>query len=193
MELTRRVSLQRPTRLDLTRLYDANAWYWDSLPHRISYGYAYIQLFKQLARDGWLRGMSDTSKVLDCGIGAGLLTDALLRTANKHFETYGIDLSQKLLLRAKAQLMLSGAVLRTVPGDIHSLPFRDGEMEMVLSALMLEHMPEPLDALREMIRVAKHGAPLGRPIGSIRKAWMSACKAAGVEGKLTSGAPPSET
>src|SRR5712691_10325128 len=95
---------------DLTRLYDTTAWYWDSLPHRISYGYAYVQLFKHLEKDGWLRDMGDPARVLDCVIGTGLFSHALLRTVNRRFEVCGIDLSEKMLARARARLMRRGAV-----------------------------------------------------------------------------------
>lgn len=157
-----RISVHRvhPSRLDLTRLYDTTAWYWDSLPHRISYGYAYGQLFKRLEKDGWLRDMGNPTRVLDCGIGTGLFSDALLRTVNRRFEVCGIDLSEKMLAKARARLMRRGAAFRINSGNVHSLPFGSEAMDLVISGLMLEHVPAPIEALREMTRVARVGATL---------------------------------
>jgi demethylmenaquinone methyltransferase/2-methoxy-6-polyprenyl-1,4-benzoquinol methylase len=151
---------RRLTKAELAHLYDTTAWYWESLPHRISYGYAYFQLFKRLESDGWLRDLKHARTVLDCGIGAGLLSDALLRTVRHRPEVCGVDLSRKLLARAQKRLRDLGASVRTFSGDVHSLPFAGGGMDLVISALMLEHVAEPLKALREMTRVARKGATL---------------------------------
>jgi demethylmenaquinone methyltransferase/2-methoxy-6-polyprenyl-1,4-benzoquinol methylase len=157
-----RISVRRsyPDASDLRRIYDTTAWYWDSLVHRIAYGKAYFRLFERLERDGWLREMGDPARVLDCGIGTGLFSDGLLRAVNRRFEICGVDLSEKMLARARSRLMQRNLLPRLELGDAHRLPFRNGEMDMVISALMVEHVPKPLDALCEMTRVARPGAPL---------------------------------
>jgi demethylmenaquinone methyltransferase/2-methoxy-6-polyprenyl-1,4-benzoquinol methylase len=159
---TWRISVRRllPTTLDLTRLYNASAWYWDSPLHTIPFGHAYVQLFKRLVSDGWLSEMGDPWRVLDCGIGTGLFSDALLRTVRRRFEICGVDLSATMLARARSRLMRRGVLPRLESGDAHSLPFCSDEMDLVISALMLEHVPAPLEALREMTRVARPGATL---------------------------------
>jgi ubiquinone/menaquinone biosynthesis C-methylase UbiE len=145
---------------DLRRLYDATAWYWDSPVHRICYGLAYVRLFKRLKRDGWLAGMRDPARVLDCGIGTGLFSDALRRALGSRFECCGVDISEQMLARARARLSRSSVPPRLEVADGASLPFRDGEMDVVISALMLEHSPAPAEALHEMTRVARGGAAL---------------------------------
>jgi hypothetical protein len=92
---TWRISVWRlpPSPSELRRLYDTTAWYWNSFLHRMPFGSAYVRLFKQLEKDGWLGGTGDTTRVLDCGVGTGLFSGALLRTVNRRFEICGIDLS----------------------------------------------------------------------------------------------------
>jgi ubiquinone/menaquinone biosynthesis C-methylase UbiE len=159
---TWRISVWRlpPSPSEVRRVYDTTAWYWDSCLHRIPFGYAYIRLFKRLEKDGWLGGTGDTARVLDCGMGTGLFSAALLRTANRRFEICGIDLSSKMLAKARSRLIRRGVTPRLECGDVRSLPGREGEMDVVMSALMLEHAPNPLAALREMVRVARPGATL---------------------------------
>jgi ubiquinone/menaquinone biosynthesis C-methylase UbiE len=149
-----------PSPSELRRLYDTTAWYWDSCLHRIPFGYAYVRLFKRLEKDGWLGGTGDTARVLDCGMGTGLFSAALLRTVHRRFEVWGIDLSPKMLAKARCRLIRRGLTPQLECGDVRSLPCREGEMDVVMSALMLEHAPDPLVALGEMVRVARPGATL---------------------------------
>ncbi|MGB5973639.1 MAG: class I SAM-dependent methyltransferase, partial [Nodosilinea sp.] len=51
-------------------------------------------------------------------------------------------------------------------GNIRRLPFADASFDAVIFAHVLEHMAEPVETLREMIRVLKPGAPL---IGSVTR------------------------
>jgi ubiquinone/menaquinone biosynthesis C-methylase UbiE len=159
---TWRISVWRlpPSPSELRRLYDTTAWYWNSFLHRMPFGSAYVRLFKQLEKDGWLGGTGDTTRVLDCGVGTGVFSGALLQTVNRRFEICGIDLSPKMLAKARSRLIRRGLALRLECGDVCSLPCREGEMDVVISALMLEHAPNPLAALREMVRVARPGATL---------------------------------
>ena len=45
-------------------------------------------------------------------------------------------------------------------GNIRHLPFADESFDAITFAHVLEHMAEPIETLREMIRVLKPGAPL---------------------------------
>jgi ubiquinone/menaquinone biosynthesis C-methylase UbiE len=159
---TWRISVWRlpPSPSELRRRYDTTAWYWDSFLHRIPFGSAYVRLFNRLEKDGWLGGTGDTTRVLDCGVGTGLFSGALLRTVNRRSEICGTDLSPKMLAKAGSRLIRRGVTPRLECGDVRSLPCREGEMDVVMSALMLEHAPNPLAALREMVRVAQPGATL---------------------------------
>jgi ubiquinone/menaquinone biosynthesis C-methylase UbiE len=98
--------------------------------------------------------------VLDCGIGAGLLSEALFHIADCQPELNGVDLSSNLLALSAAKFNGQGAQARLVFGDICRLPYRNEQMDLVMSGLVLEHVAQPVDAVREMARVLRHSAPL---------------------------------
>lgn len=136
----------------LAELYDRNATYWDSALYRLAYFGAYVRLFRQLMREGVL---SQPQRVLDCGIGAGILSEALARAADTPVQLHGVDLSPKLLAVAAAKFRAQGVAAEFALADIRQLPYRDERMDAVVSALVLEHVPEPVDAIKEMARVLR--------------------------------------
>lgn len=138
----------------LVELYDATTWYWESRFYRRLYAPAYRALFGRLARRGWLEECG-TLQVLDCGIGAGLLSACLIDVLGRQHAVYGIDSSRGMLQRAGARLRRAGVVPQLALADICRLPFRDRLMDLVMAALVLEHVPRPSEALREMIRTAR--------------------------------------
>jgi ubiquinone/menaquinone biosynthesis C-methylase UbiE len=160
MELTIgtwRISIRRiaASEADVARLYDRTAWYWDSPAHRMAFRRAYSQLFERLRQDHLPPAAETLSRVLDCGIGTGLLSEALLRITATPFDLYGIDLSGKMLARARSRLQRWGRRVHLQQGDVSALPYGDGEMDLVIGALVLEHVRDPLRALRQMARVLR--------------------------------------
>lgn len=91
-------------------------------------------------------------RVLDIGCGAGNMPKAI-----KHYrpdlEVWGTDLSQAALKAALAQP--EGA--RFVASGGERLPFPDGFFDAVTMFDVLEHIPDPLGALREIRRVLRPG------------------------------------
>ena len=132
--------------MKLVEVYDRNAGYWDSWLYRTVYFRPYIRLLHTLKREG---GLGRPVRVLDCGIGAGLLSEAFLHIADWRTALNGIDISSKLLTISAAKFNGHGTQARLVLGDICRLPYRNEEMDLVLSGLVLEHVPLPLDAVRE--------------------------------------------
>jgi ubiquinone/menaquinone biosynthesis C-methylase UbiE len=98
--------------------------------------------------------------VLDCGIGAGLLSEALLHIADWQIDLNGVDLSSNLLAMSAAKFNCQGAQARLVFSDVCRLPYRNEQMDLVMSGLVLEHVAQPLDAVREMARVLRQRGPL---------------------------------
>jgi SAM-dependent methyltransferase len=147
-----------PSPAALRRLDDPTAWYGDSCLHRLPFGAAYVRLFKRLPPDGGLGGTGDPARVLDGGVGTGLFSGARRRTVNRRVESCGIELAPKMLAKARSRLIRRGVTPRLARGDGRSRPGREGETDVAMRALRLEHAPDPLAALRETVRVARPGA-----------------------------------
>lgn len=98
-------------------------------------------------------------KALDLGCGTGRHA---LWLAAAGAEVTAIDFSEGMLARAKAK---TGAErIRFIVHDVHEpLPLMDGEFDLVVSGLVLEHLRELIPFFAEMKRVLRPG---GRAIVS---------------------------
>ena len=107
-------------------------------------------------------GLQPGERVLDVGCGPGSLTVPAARKVGKDGKAAGIDASPEMIDVAtrKAKNQGLGIDFRVAP--IEALPFGDGEFDVVLSSLMLHHLPDDVKAqgLAEIIRVLKPGGRL---------------------------------
>ncbi len=148
----------------LRSLYDASAHQWHNNLARLGQPSDYQLLFEsQAAR---LSHLDQTSQILDCGVGTGAFSLALLESVNQPAHVSGVDISYSMLTHAQQILENRCTTLDLRWGDISSLPFADASFDAVIFAHVLEHMVEPVETLREMVRVLKPGAPL---IGSVTR------------------------
>jgi SAM-dependent methyltransferase len=108
------------------------------------------------ARDVVLRRLpkSPSVRLLDVAIGDGVYTSWL----PADWSIVGIDISTSQL--AACQRRNPGRDLRLIQGQAEDMPFRDREFDAVLSNGGFNHFNDPEKALREMVRVAKRGAPV---------------------------------
>lgn len=156
--LIRGITMEMARESTISRLYDSTAWYWDSGIHRALYEKAYHRLFQALQAEWRIEASDRPFHVLDCGTGTGLLIQALTGTTQAMPDVHGIDASPGMLNRSRRNLEEQGIRADLREANICSLPFADGEMDLVMEALVLEHIAEPWIALREMARVARPGA-----------------------------------
>lgn len=143
----------------LTARYDAAAPRWHRTMEWFGYPRAYAHLFARLQRAGWLRSLGCGGRVLDCGIGTGVLSLALAGVAPVQ-EVVGVDLAPDMLHEAAARLAAAGIAAQMHRTDAHRLPHADASFDAGLSAHMLEHLAQPAQAIGEMARVLRPGAPL---------------------------------
>lgn len=99
-------------------------------------------------------GGSIADYVLDAGCGTGSLTVALANHPRVHRVT-GVDLSTAYIAHA-ARHCADPRVSFEV-GDVTDLRFLDGTFDNTLSSLVLQFVPEPERAVREMRRVTQSG------------------------------------
>jgi SAM-dependent methyltransferase len=70
----------------------------------------------------------------------------------------GLDLSRETLAAARDEAAARGlGNLRYEEGSVYQLPFPDASFDVVYAHQVLQHLREPADALREMLRVLRSG------------------------------------
>ncbi len=89
-------------------------------------------------------------RLLDVGAGPGTITADLAAIVG---DVVALEVSEDAaaLTRAGAP----GVEVRV--GDVHALPFADGEFDVVHAHQVLQHVADPVRALREMARVVRPG------------------------------------
>ena len=155
-----------PSSDTLRSRYDASAPYWQDNLVRLGQLHDYQLLFKDQSVRSSLNHLDNTSKILDCGVGTGAFSLALLDSIEQPAHITGIDISHPMLTQAQQNLKNRCTTLDLRWGNIRHLPFADESFDAITYAHVLEHMAEPIETLREMIRVLKPGAPL---IGSVTR------------------------
>ena len=89
--------------------------------------------------------------VLDVGCGSGLFFE---KVAGKAEMVVGIDVSLRLLLKAKEQTKIYGNT-HVLLADADHLPFKKGSFDLVFSFTVLQNMPKPKETLLEIKRVVR--------------------------------------
>jgi SAM-dependent methyltransferase len=105
----------------------------------------------------WL-DVADGSRWLDVGCGTGALTDAIIATA-RPASVAGIDPSAEFIDFAAESVRDSRASFSL--GNAMALDFPDAAFDVAVSALVLNFVPDPRAAAREMRRVARPGGCVG--------------------------------
>lgn len=91
---------------------------------------------------------------LDVGCGTGALTATVLAVADPA-EVIGVDPSEAFLATANTRIADPRAHFRA--GDARSLPLPDGQVDVVVSGLALNFVPDPPRAAAELARVTRPG------------------------------------
>ena len=123
---------------DVRAAYDATGAAWDNGPRRI-----YDQLAAVLLDQSPLP--FDDAVALDAGAGTGAASAELMRRGAR---VTAVDLSAGMLRR------MTGAV---AVGDVVRLPIRSACVDIAVAAFVLNHLPQPVDGLRELARVTRPG------------------------------------
>jgi ubiquinone/menaquinone biosynthesis C-methylase UbiE len=102
-------------------------------------------------------GLADGMRVLECGSGPGYFIEKML-TEFPTLHATGVEIDPFLVARSKEELGKFGPDRhRVLEGSILAIPFEDDTFDFVMARLVLEHLPDPVAAAREMRRVLKPG------------------------------------
>ncbi len=104
--------------------------------------------------------LSGGEKILDVGSGLGQFSRAMARAAGR--TVIGVERSDEQIAEAVRQASKDGEkdLVEFRKGDARSLPLRDderGTFDLAVTRFVLEHVPDPLNVVKEMVRAVKPG------------------------------------
>jgi ubiquinone/menaquinone biosynthesis C-methylase UbiE len=109
-----------------------------------------------------LAGIRTGDRVLDVGCGTGDLAIAAARRAGQGATVVGIDASPEMVEVAREKARKARRAVRFQVEAVEALTFDNGSFDVVLSSLMMHHLPADLKlrALAEIRRVLRPGGRL---------------------------------
>ncbi len=139
------------------------------MPHQVGYVDAqYLQtaagLFAPIKQRSYdLMQIQSGQRILDVGCGPGTDTVHIARIVGPEGRVIGIDRDENMLSEAHRLVQQAGMRDYVIhkPGEATSLPFESDYFDTCRSERLFLHLPQPDQALAEMVRVTK---PKGRVV-----------------------------
>jgi arsenite methyltransferase len=110
---------------------------------------------------------------LDVGSGPGNVTASLARAAGPEGLALGVDISEAMLQRAVRNE--AGSQVGFVKADAQRLPFRDETVDVAVSTAVLQLVPDPAAAIKQIARVLRPGGRLAIMVptaGQAARLWQ---------------------
>lgn len=136
-------------------IYDLGSWIFARLILGSS-----EQALRQMTAD--MAQLRPGEAVLDVGCGTGTLAIVAKERVGTTGRVCGIDPGTRQIARARSKAARRGLSIDFQPGVIEQLAFPDSSFDVVLSTLMMHHLPDDLkrQGLAEIARVLKPGGRL---------------------------------
>jgi len=141
--------------LDRGWSYDLMGWFCDTF---LFHG----QMRELRQRTANLAGIQPGEQALDVGCGTGTLAMEAQSRVGRAGRVTGVDPGPQQIARARSKAARRRVPIEFQVGIIEQLPFPDQTFDVVLSTLMMHHLPAPLKrrGLAEIARVLKPGGRL---------------------------------
>ncbi len=111
---------------------------------------AELEVYKQ-------RGLMDAKCILECGSGPGFLMMKLLDVLPGCHGT-ALEIDPVLIREMRKNFAVAGKYrCEILQGSITEVALKDNSFDVVVARLVLEHLPDPCRALKEILRVLKPG------------------------------------
>jgi ubiquinone/menaquinone biosynthesis C-methylase UbiE len=135
--------------------HDLMEWFFDTF---LFHG----QVRELRQRTATLARMQPGEQVLDVGCGTGTLAMEVARSVGRAGRVAGVDPGTEQIARARSKVARRNMPIDFQIGVIEQLPFPDQTFDVVLSTLMMHHLPDDLkrQGLAEIARVLKPGGRL---------------------------------
>ena len=132
-------------------IFDSTAEDYDRMEHILGFGSGLWYRGQALERAGLKAGM----KVVDVGVGTGLVAREAVRIVGESFLVTGVDPSPGMMMNAKVP---QGVEL--VEGRAEAIPFPDKHFDFLSMGYALRHISDLTIAFQEFNRVMKPGSKL---------------------------------
>jgi ubiquinone/menaquinone biosynthesis C-methylase UbiE/DNA-binding MarR family transcriptional regulator len=130
------------------QFFESAAGQWDKLRAELFGSASHLQALPALLDDRWVIG--------DLGCGTGEVTAALAPFVAR---VIAVDRSGDMLQAARRRLREARNV-EIRRGELEAVPIADGELDAATLLLVLHHLPDPADVLRETARILRPGGRL---------------------------------
>ena len=107
-------------------------------------------------------GVRRSHRVLDVGCGTGYFARLIAQTVGRDGFVLGVDPSPEMIAYASRRAVVFESVCRFEVGTVEALPLSDEDFDVVVSSLVMHHLPEHVRAVGLLVvrRVLRPGGTL---------------------------------